>query len=125
MAHCVNTLCRNPEGRLPSELAASKDTAPFGHGSVSASILCCVRGVLKKVGMCGNERAVVAFALVPNFFIAGAPKAGTTSLYHYLDQHPQVYMCPIKEPNFFAEEIREENCGPELRRGVCGPYHQW
>jgi len=26
----------------------------------------------------------------PTFFIAGAPKAGTTSLYHYLDQHPQV-----------------------------------
>jgi hypothetical protein len=27
----------------------------------------------------------------PNFFIIGAQKAGTTSLYHYLKQHPQVY----------------------------------
>jgi hypothetical protein len=38
---------------------------------------------------------------MPNFFIVGAQKAGTTSLYHYLDQHPQVYMSPTKEPHFF------------------------
>ncbi len=44
----------------------------------------------------------------PNFFIVGAPKAGTTSLYHYLDQHPEIYMSPIKEPNYFASEIRPE-----------------
>jgi hypothetical protein len=43
---------------------------------------------------------------LPNFFIVGAPKAGTTSLYHYLAQHPDVYMSPIKEPNYFSEEIR-------------------
>ena len=38
---------------------------------------------------------------MPNFFIIGAQKAGTTSLYHYLKQHPQVYMSPHKEPHFF------------------------
>lgn len=54
---------------------------------------------------------------LPNFFIVGAPKAGTTSLYHYLDQHPQVYMSAIKEPHFFAAEIREESFDPKLRRG--------
>ncbi|MCL6632469.1 MAG: sulfotransferase [Alicyclobacillus herbarius] len=41
-------------------------------------------------------------ASVPNFFIIGAPKAGTSSLYQYLRQHPQVYMSPIKEPHFFC-----------------------
>jgi hypothetical protein len=56
---------------------------------------------------------------LPNFFLVGAPKAGTTSLYYYLDQHPQVYMSAIKEPNFFAEEIREENFDPKLRRGMA------
>jgi hypothetical protein len=56
---------------------------------------------------------------LPNFFIVGAPKAGTTSLYHYLGQHPQIYMSPIKEPNFFAAEIREENFEPHLRPGVA------
>jgi len=41
---------------------------------------------------------------LPNFMIIGVAKAGTTSLYHYLDQHPQVYMCPIKGSNFFGYE---------------------
>jgi len=52
---------------------------------------------------------------MPNFFVVGAPKAGTTSLYHYLDQHPQIYMSPIKEPNYFAAEIRPENLAHELQ----------
>jgi len=39
---------------------------------------------------------------LPNFILAGAGESGTTSLYHYLKQHPQVYMSPVKEPNFFA-----------------------
>jgi len=56
---------------------------------------------------------------LPNFFLVGAPKAGTTSLYHYLDQHPQIYMSPIKEPNFFAAEIRQENCEAALRRSIA------
>jgi hypothetical protein len=38
---------------------------------------------------------------MPNFFVVGAQKAGTTSLYHYLNQHPEVYMSPRKEPHFF------------------------
>lgn len=41
---------------------------------------------------------------MPNFLIIGAAKAGTTSIYHYLQQHPQIYMCPGKEPRFFALE---------------------
>jgi len=41
---------------------------------------------------------------LPNFMIIGVAKAGTTSLYHYLDQHPQVFMCPIKGTNFFGYE---------------------
>lgn len=45
----------------------------------------------------------------PNFFIVGAPKAGTTSLYYYLDQHPDIYMSPIKEPCYFSFEMRAEN----------------
>ena len=38
---------------------------------------------------------------LPNFFVVGAQKCGTTSLYHYLDQHPEVFVSPIKEPHFF------------------------
>jgi hypothetical protein len=39
---------------------------------------------------------------LPNFFIIGAAKAGTTSLHYYLEQHPQVQMASNKEPNFFS-----------------------
>lgn len=42
-----------------------------------------------------------AVAPMPNFFVIGANRAGTTSLHHYLSQHPQVYMSPVKEPNYF------------------------
>lgn len=41
---------------------------------------------------------------LPNFIIIGAMKSGTTSLYHYLAQHPQIYMSSVKEPKFFALE---------------------
>ncbi len=50
---------------------------------------------------------------LPNFIILGAAKAGTTALYHYLRQHPQIYMTPLKETNFFALKDRQLNfCGP-------------
>lgn len=39
----------------------------------------------------------------PNFFVVGATKAGTTSLYNYLKQHPEIYMSPEKETDFFSE----------------------
>jgi len=38
----------------------------------------------------------------PNFFIAGVPRAGTTSLYYYLKDIPEIYMSPEKEPNYFS-----------------------
>jgi len=44
---------------------------------------------------------------VPNFFIIGAAKAGTTALYWHLAEHPQVFMAEIKETNFFAYEPDE------------------
>ena len=37
----------------------------------------------------------------PNFFIIGAPKCGTTSMARWLSEHPNIYMSPVKEPNFF------------------------
>ncbi len=39
----------------------------------------------------------------PNFLVIGAPKSGTTSLYHYLNQHPDVFLSKIrKEGRFFS-----------------------
>ena len=44
-----------------------------------------------------------------DFFIVGAPKSGTTSLYHYLNEHPHVEMSSQKEPDYFSDkEIHEQ-----------------
>lgn len=51
--------------------------------------------------------------VLPNFLIIGAAKAGTTSIAQYLDQHPQIYISPIKEPFFFSFEGEDLSfCGP-------------
>ena len=52
---------------------------------------------------------------LPNFFIVGAPKAGTDDLYYQLDRHPQIYMSPLKEPCFFSSEVRAENFEESLQ----------
>ena len=41
---------------------------------------------------------------LPNFLIFGVQKAGTTSVYDYLRQHPQVYVSPVKETEFLARD---------------------
>ena len=41
----------------------------------------------------------------PNLFVIGAMKAGTTALYNYLACHPSIYMSPVKEPNFFSDDL--------------------
>jgi Sulfotransferase domain len=60
----------------------------------------------------GDDDAVRPTALraskktVPDFFIVGHPKCGTTALYEMLRRHPQIYMPELKEPQFFATEER-------------------
>jgi hypothetical protein len=42
---------------------------------------------------------------IPNLFIVGAMKSGTTSLHHYLNKHSNIFMSELKEPGYFVEEI--------------------
>ena len=49
--------------------------------------------------------------ILPNFLIVGVQKAGTTSIYNYLREHPQVYMSLVKETNFLEKDW--ENLPPE------------
>jgi hypothetical protein len=51
---------------------------------------------------------------LPDFLVAGVPKAGTTALHAALSQHPGLYMAPIKEPKFFLTD------GPPPTRGGPG-----
>jgi sulfotransferase family protein len=41
----------------------------------------------------------------PNLFIVGAPKSGTTSLYWYIHDHPDVFMSDMKEPMYFSSDV--------------------
>jgi hypothetical protein len=45
----------------------------------------------------------------PNLFIVGHPRSGTSSLHHYLKQHPDIFMTAIKEPNYFALDFRKDS----------------
>ncbi len=40
--------------------------------------------------------------LLPDFLLIGAAKSGTSSVAQYLAQHPNIYMCPVKEPHYFS-----------------------
>lgn len=57
-----------------------------------------VREVLLDPGRLAGRR-------VPDLFIVGAPRSGTTSLYEYLRQHPGIYLPDSKEPHFLAPDL--------------------
>ena len=52
---------------------------------------------------------------MPNFIIFGAMKSGTSSIYIYLKQHPDIFMSPVKEPGFFAFEGEKTIEGPGVQ----------
>jgi len=65
---------------------------------------------------------------LPNFLIVGAAKSGTTSLYHYLKRHPNVYMPDkIKETFFFTGENFEDinPVGGNYGRGVITSLNEY
>lgn len=60
---------------------------------------------------------VAALARIPDFFIIGAAKSGTTSLYEYLKGHPEIYMSPRKAPRYFAPDLATDGVAKNLRYG--------
>ncbi len=46
--------------------------------------------------------------MLPNFLVIGAQKAGTTSLFEYLRQHPDIYLPQAKETAFFYHDYKYE-----------------
>lgn len=58
----------------------------------------------------------------PNFLIIGAAKSGTTTVWRFLGQHPQVYLSPRKHTRFFAFQVEEPNFrGPGIKN-PARPY---
>ncbi len=65
----------------------------------------------------------------PNFFIIGAPKCGTTALYKYLREHPNIFMSSIKEPYYFAFDLPRGDIYKledylSLFSGACSMQHK-
>jgi Sulfotransferase family len=56
---------------------------------------------------------------LPDFFVVGAPKAGTSALHSALDRHPELFMSKVKEPKYFMCD------GPPPRRGGPGDAHSY
>lgn len=54
----------------------------------------------------------------PNFFLIGASRSGTTSTYHYLNAHPEIFMSPVKEPRYYAYRDEKVN-----HSGLTDKYH--
>jgi Sulfotransferase family len=63
---------------------------------------------------------------LPDFFIVGNAKSGTTALWSMLRRHPQIFMPDSKEPWFFAQELQERTPPrPEGTPQTLAEYRQW
>jgi hypothetical protein len=63
---------------------------------------------------------------IPDFFVVGHPKCGTTALHQMLKVHPEIYMPDRKEPWFFAEELHESTPPrPEGTPRTLTEYAEW
>jgi hypothetical protein len=56
-----------------------------------------------KKGLMGYQEATSSYRILPDWLVIGAQKCGTSSLYYYLQQHPDVITPPniVKEPQYF------------------------
>ena len=61
---------------------------------------------------------------VPNFFIVGAPKCGTTALAEYLQEHQQIFMTTPKEPNHFNSDFEYWAYDSKTRDGYLRLYQE-
>jgi hypothetical protein len=63
---------------------------------------------------------------IPDFYVVGHPKSGTTALHQMLKEHPEVHLPDRKEPWFFAEELHERTPPrPEGTPRTLSEYAEW
>lgn len=61
--------------------------------------------------------------LMPNLFVIGASKSGSSALHAYMRAHPDIHMSSEKEPCFFVEQSELEAAWPIMARQPCS--HDW
>lgn len=69
------------------------------------SLAACFHALETKIRRKNIEPELDPARRLPTFLIIGAMKGGTTSLYHYLGAHPQVFLPRIKEVDYFTDEL--------------------
>src|ERR1700722_9348666 len=63
---------------------------------------------------------------IPDFFVVGHPKCGTTALHQMLELQPEIFVPPSKEPWFFAEELHSRTPPrPEGTPRTLSEYADW
>jgi hypothetical protein len=62
---------------------------------------------------------------LPQFVIAGAPKAGTTALHAALATHPQLYLSPVKEPKYYLTDGRPPQPNQQRGPGDAHSAQEW
>jgi Sulfotransferase family len=62
---------------------------------------------------------------MPNFLVIGTAKSGTTSLYNYLSQHPEIYMSPNKEPRFFVYDGEDLPPDHPIHRNTVNKFESY
>jgi hypothetical protein len=62
---------------------------------------------------------------LPTFFIAGAPKAGTTALHAALATHPGLYLSPVKEPKYYLTGGRPPDRSRQRGPGDAHSAREW
>jgi hypothetical protein len=62
---------------------------------------------------------------LPDFFLVGAPKAGTTALHAALAQHPQLFLSAVKEPKFYLCDERAPSRSEHRGPGDAHSAREW
>lgn len=65
----------------------------------------------------------MSHALMPNLFVIGASKSGSSALHAYLRPHPDICMSREKEPCFFVDQDELKEAWPIMARQPCS--HDW
>ncbi|APZ52879.1 sulfotransferase family protein [Salipiger abyssi] len=78
---------------------------------------------IPETGLVPPPQDDAARALMPNLFVIGASKSGSSALHAYLRPHPEICMSREKEPCFFVEQGELEAAWPIMARQPCS--HDW
>jgi len=117
-----------------SRAVVSLDRALFSQPELlAASLLARILLLFQNCDFIGRDCCAM---LRPDFFIAGAPKCGTTALYTWLRAHPLVFFPKVKEPHYFCSDLVDRpdwtrdkylqlfaNAGPQQRAGEATTWN--